>query len=504
LHIGGARTALYNYLLAQQAGGRFILRIEDTDQKRSDPRYQAELMAGLAWLGLAWDEGPDIGGPNAPYNQVARREIYAQHAEQLIATGHAYPCFCSLQRLQGVRETQQRRKQPPRYDGLCRAIPAAEAAARRAAGAPHVIRFKSPLEGTTTVRDHLRGEITVDNRNVDDYILVKSDGLALYHLAAMVDDHLMGVTHVIRGDEWLASLPLHSLIYRAFGWNEPEWCHLSVFLKPSGKGKMSKRDLSSEQSIFVLGLRDLGYIPEAIVNWVVLMGWSLDDKTEVFTLEDLVKGFSLDRLNPSPAAVNFEKLDHYNGLHIRRLAVDDLAARLEPFFERAGLAPGEHGDLLRRVAPLVQERIVTLDDAVDMAGFFFRGEVSPDPAGLVAKGLTPGMSLAALRRAREVLAGMSGFDHGTTEPTLRALAEALGLKAGQLFGILRVAVTGQSVATPLFETMEIIGRETVLQRLDRAEALLAELDGVFAMRPPIPPSGTQAAGDPAERGASSR
>jgi glutamyl-tRNA synthetase len=404
---------------------------------------------------------------------LARKAIYQEHAEQLVALGRAYPCFCSPQRLQQVREMQQKRKQPPRYDGLCRAIPPAEAAARRQAGEPHVIRFKSPQDGSTTVRDLLRGDITVENRNIDDYILVKSDGLALYHLAAMVDDRLMGITHVLRSDEWLASLPLHALIYRAFGWQEPVWCHLSVFLKPSGKGKMSKRDVSSEQSIFVLGLRDLGYLPEAVVNWIALMGWSLDDKTEFFTMEDLVAGFSLERLNPSPAAVNFDKLDHYAGLHIRHLPLPDLAARVRPFLERAGLHPDEA--TLLRIAPLIQERIVTLDDAVAMAGFFFREEIEPDPAALVPKCMTAEASLAALLRARETLTGLPGLDHATTEPALRALAEELGLKPGQLFGILRVATTGQTVATPLFETMEIVGREAVLARLDRAAQLLRNI-----------------------------
>jgi glutamyl-tRNA synthetase len=475
LHIGGARTALYNYLLARQTGGQFLLRIEDTDQKRSDPKYQDEIIEGLAWLGMQWDEGPDVGGPHAPYNQLARKAIYQEYAEQLVAAGHAYPCFCTPQRLRQVRELQQKRKQPPRYDGLCRAIPPAEAAARRAAGESYVIRFKSPQSGSTTARDLLRGEITVENQNIDDYILVKSDGLALYHLAAMVDDHLMGITHVIRSDEWLASLPLHALIYRAFGWEEPVWCHLSVFLKPSGKGKMSKRDVTSEQSIFLLGLRDLGYLPEAVVNWIALMGWSLDDRTEFFNMDDLIAGFSLERLNPSPAAVNYDKLDHYAGLHIRSLTVPDLAARVRPFLERAGLQPDEA--TLLRVAPLIQERIVTLDDAVMMAGFFFRDEVSPEPKALVAKGLTAEQSLAALERARALLASLPGFEHATTEPPMRALAEELGLKAGQLFGILRVAVTGQTVATPLFETMAIVGREKVLERIDRALALLNSIAG---------------------------
>ncbi|MBI3361519.1 MAG: glutamate--tRNA ligase [Chloroflexi bacterium] len=416
-HIGGARTALYNFLLARQTGGQFILRIEDTDQKRSDPKYQAEIMEALAWLGIRWDEGPEVGGPHAPYNQLARRAIYQEHAEQLIASGHAYACFCTPQRLQQVRESHQKLRQQPHYDGTCRAVPPAEAAARREAE-PHVIRFKTPKEGSTTVHDHLRGDITIDNRNIDDYILVKSDGLALYHLAAMVDDHMMGITHVIRGDEWLPSLPLHALIYRASGWTEPVWCHLSVFLKPSGKGKMSKRDVNSEQSIFVLGLRDLGYTPDAILNWIALMGWSYDDKAEFFTLDDLIAKFSLDSLNP------------------------------------------------------IQGRTVTLDDVVQMAGFFFRDDISPAPPDLLPKGLTPETALTALDRSREILASLPNFDHSTTEPAMRALADELGLKPGQLFGLLRAAVTGQTVSPPLFETMEVVGKRRTLARLSQAMGLL--------------------------------
>jgi glutamyl-tRNA synthetase len=276
-----------------------------------------------------------------------------------------------------MRKEAAAHKLPPRYDGTCRRLDPAEAARRVASGEKHVIRFRMPREGSITVRDRLRGAITVENRQLDDYIIVKSDGLALYHLAAMVDDHLMEITHVIRGSEWLPTFPLHAHIIRALGWKEPEFVHLSLFLRPSGKGKMSKRESADVAkdgySIFVKDLKDLGYTPEGVVNWIALMGWSLDDRTEFFTLADLVKCFSLERLNPSPAAINFTKLDHFNGLHIRTLRADELARRVRPHLERAGLTVD--GERLLQVVPLIRERMVTLDDASRWA-FFFREDVA--------------------------------------------------------------------------------------------------------------------------------
>jgi glutamyl-tRNA synthetase len=467
-HIGGARTALYNFLLARQTGGQFILRIEDTDRKRNTPEALDDLKEALRWLGIHWDEGPDIGGPHAPYIQTERKQIYLDHAQQLMDRGHAYRCFCTPERLQQMRQAQMARKETPRYDGLCRGLDPAEAQAR-ATGEPFTIRFKTPKDGTTTVHDYLRGDITVENRSIDDYILVKSDGYALYHLAAMVDDHLMGITHVFRGSEWLGTFPLHGLIIRAFGWQEPVWVHLSVFLKPSGKGKMSKRDVTSEQSIFVLGLRDLGYVPEAVNNWIALMGASFGAEETLLATDELVERFSLDHLTPAPARVNFEKLDHFNGLYLRRLDPADLAQRLKPFLERAGLSPDDA--LLRQVAPLVQERIVTLDDVVDMAGFFFRPAPRPAAAELLPKGLAPEQAASAIQQARALLEALpeAGWhDHAALEAPLRALAERLGLKPGLLFGLLRVAVTGQSVSPPLFETMTVVGRAETLARLASA------------------------------------
>ena len=477
LHLGGARTALYDYLLAKQTGGQFILRLEDTDRKRYVPGAEDELKHGLRWLGIPWDEGIEVGGPHAPYRQSERKEIYLDHARWLIEHDFAYYCFCTPQRLEQVRQEQMKNKQPVRYDGLCRRLDPAEAERRAAAGEPHVIRFKMPEEGSITAHDRLRGDITVENRNLDDYIIVKSDGLALYHLAAMVDDHLMGVTHVIRGSEWLSTFPLHVHIIRAFGWEEPVWVHLSLFLKPSGKGKMSKRESASLMqdgySTYISDLEDLGYLPEAVVNWIALMGWSYDDRAEFFTLPDLVEKFSLDHLNPAPAAINFTKLDHFNGLHIRSLAVEDLANRIRPFFEKAGLAVTD--EKLRQIAPLLQERIATLDEALPMGGFFFHDEISPIPEELVGKKLTPAQSAEAARQALEILEGLPEFTHESAEQPLRDLAERLGLSAGQLFGVLRVAVTGQTVSPPLFESMAVIGREKVLQRIRDAIRVLENM-----------------------------
>lgn len=485
LHLGGARTALYDYLLAQKTGGQFILRIEDTDQKRFVPGAEEDLMRGLRWLGLHWDEGPDVGGPYGPYRQSERKEIYQKYARQLIADGKAYYCFCSPEHLVQVREGQQRRKEAPHYDGTCRKLSIEEAEERVRNGEKHVVRFKMPQEGSTTVKDLLRGDITIENRTMDDYIIVKSDGLALYHLAAPVDDHLMKITHVIRGSEWLPTFPLHCMIHRAFGWQEPTWVHLSVFLKPSGKGKMSKREsadlLKDGHSIFIKDMEGLGYIPEGLINWITLMGWSFDDHTEVFSLQELVEKFSMDRLNPSPAAINFTKLDHFNGLHIRGLAGSDLAQRLLPYFQAAGL--NADIETLQKITPIIQERMVTLDEAVELAGFFFRAEVNPKPEDLIAKKMSASESLVIARKALEILSLLPEITHNLAEPSMRELVERSGLSAGQVFGIVRSAVTGQLVSPPLFESMEIIGKEKVVERMSKAVKTLEELSKMETPNP---------------------
>ncbi len=473
-HIGGARTALYDFLLARQTGGQFILRIEDTDRKRFDPSAEQELMDSLRWLGIEWDEGPDVGGSCGPYRQSERTDIYVQHAHELVERGHAYFCFCSPKRLGQMRQEMRKQKLPPRYDGTCRQLDPAEALRRVRTGESHVVRFKTPVEGTTTAVDLLRGPITVDNSALDDYILLKSDGLPVYHLAAMVDDHLMGITHVLRGSEWLPTFPLHVLIFRAFGWEEPVWVHLSVFLNPSGKGKLSKRQAIDPKSgvtaIYVLDLKDLAYLPEAVNNWIALMGWSYDDHTELFSMQHLTDKFSLEKLSPSPAAVNYSKLDHFNGVYIRDLPTDELASRIRPYFTSAGLEAGE--DQLLAIAPLIRERIRTLDEAVSIAGFFFREDVEPDPTSLLGKNMDAAQSAQAARRSHDVIAAQSSMDPAILEPALRNLAEELEVTAGQLFGILRIAVTGQKVSPPLIESMQVVGQPKVLERITNAIELL--------------------------------
>jgi len=477
MHLGSARTALYNFLLARKMGGQFVLRIEDTDQKRFVPGAEQELIDGLRWLGLNYDEGPDIGGPYAPYRQTDRHAIYQEHAHKLVEAGKAFPCFCSMERLEQVRQEQQKNKITTHYDGFCRDIAPEEAARRIAAGEKHVIRFKMPREGFTSANDLLRGPITIENRVLDDSVLMKSDGWPTYHLAAMVDDHLMKITHVFRSSEWLGTFPLHVNIIRAFGWEEPVWIHLSVFLKPSGKGKMSKREsaeaLKDGYSIFVKDMVDLGFTPEGLLNWAALMGWGAGETEDVLTLNEMIEKFDIKRLTASPAAINFAKLDYFNGEHIRRLKLDDLAARLKPYLVAAGL-PVDDATLLK-IVPIIRERLVTLDDCLAFAAWFFKETVEVDPAALVAKNLDAAQSAAVARKIFAVLSALPDVSHAIVESPMRQLITDLGLSPNQVFGILRVAVTGQSVSPPLFESMEIVGKEKVLQRLGQAIELLETL-----------------------------
>jgi glutamyl-tRNA synthetase len=476
MHLGTARTALYCYLLAKKTGGQFLLRIEDTDLSRTVPGAEQEIMDGLRWLGLQYDEGPDVGGAYGPYRQTDRREIYQAHAKILVDGGHAYPCFCAPDRLEKVRQEQMKRKENPRYDGTCRNLDPEESARRIASGEKYIIRFKMPQEGVTVAHDHLRGDIVTENKQLNDYVLLKTDGLPTYHLAAMVDDHEMGITHVIRGSEWLGTFPLHVNVVRAFGWDEPIWIHLSVFLKPSGKGKMSKRDTATAMkdgySIFVKDMGELGFTPEGVLNWCALMGWGVAED-DVMTLDQMVERFSIDSLTPSPAAVNFQKLDHFNATHIRLFTTEDLAARLKPYFTREGFNVDD--EVLLKIIPLIRERLVTLDDCIPFGGFFFKDDVAPAPEDLVAKGLDAKQSVEVARRAYEILAAQPDISHEKCELPLRAYVEESGLSANQVFGILRVAATGQKVSPPLFESMEIIGREKCLQRIQNAIGVLERM-----------------------------
>jgi glutamyl-tRNA synthetase len=476
-HLANARNALFAYLVARQTSGQFILRLEDTDQKRFVPGSEEETVRSLEWLGLTPDESPFHGGKYGPYRQTERREIYQKYAQTLVDKGHAYPCFCTPERLDQMRKEQEARKvDRVRYDGLCRRLDPETAAQRIAAGEKYVIRFKMPYEGTTIAHDHVRGDIVTENKYLDDYVLLKSDGLPTYHLGALADDHDMQITHVIRSAEWLPTFPLHVQIIRAFGWEEPIWAHPSIFLKPSGKGKMSKRDkaavMESGHSIFVDDLQGLGYIPEGVLNWIALMGWGVAEE-DVMTLEEMIRRFSIDHLTPSPAAINFQKLDHFNGTHIRLLRIEDLARRIKPYLTDAGFEVED--DTLLKVAPLIRERLVTLDDSIPFAGFFFKETIEPNPEELVAKGLDAKQSAEVARKSHDILAVLPDLSHQTAEPPMREFVEQSGLSASQVFGILRVAVTGQKVSPPLFESMEIIGKEKVLERLQNAIGILERM-----------------------------
>jgi glutamyl-tRNA synthetase len=473
VHLGSARTALFDYLIAQQTGGQFILRIEDTDRKRLVEGAEQELIESLKWLGIHYDEGPDVGGPFGPYRQSERKEIYLKYANELIEMDKAYPCFCSTERLSQVRQEKQNQKQLPHYDGLCRRLSKQEAQERMKAGESYVIRFKSPKEGSTIVKDLLRGEIEFENKNLDDFILVKTDGWALYHLAAIVDDYLMKITHVIRGSEWLPTSPLHSLIWKAFSWEEPVWVHLSVFLKPSGKGKMSKREaaqLSQDgYSIFIKDLKELGYLPGAVNNWIALMGWSYDDHTEYFTMQDLIEKFSLEKLNPSPAAINFSKLDHFNKLHIKALSNRELAEKVKPYFEARGI----HANLemLSELSPVINERLVTLDDAVDFCAFIFLDEIEISKESLLIKDKSVSDVYKIADDAYHILDGVESWDVPSLEGMLKGYMEKQGLTPQGFYGFLREAISGQRVTPPLFESMAVLGREKTLERILSVKAL---------------------------------
>ena len=475
-HIGNIHTAFFNWLFARHASGSFILRIEDTDQDRVVAGSLAAIYESLRWLGMDWDEGPEIGGPFGPYFQSERLPIYRQFADQLMASGHAYRCFCTQERLAELRAAQEARKEPPRYDQLCRTIPPVEAERRIAAGEPYVIRLAVPNTGETTFHDLFRGDITFQNALIDDQVLIKSDGWPTYHLANVVDDHLMEITHVLRGDEWISSTPKHVLLNRFLGWQSPLFGHFPILLTMN-RAKLSKRRGAPD----ILDLRAKGYLSEAVINFMALLGWAPEGKNEILSREALIQQFTLERVGATPSIYNPEKLDWMNGYYIRQLAPSDLARRLLPFYHAADLipepAPPDLVNLVERLVPLIQERIKTLADAPGLTDFFFRDDLVYEPALLIGKGWTREESLAALGQARDRIARFAlppaEFEAEAVETALRELADQMQVKTGQFFGILRVAVTGQTVAPPLFQTMAVLGLDRTLQRLAQAISVLA-------------------------------
>jgi glutamyl-tRNA synthetase len=461
-HVGNIRTALFNWLFTRHYGGKFILRIEDTDRARVVEGALESILDSMRWLGMDWDEGPDVGGEYGPYFQSERSGLYQPIADQLIKDGRAYYCYCSPERLKEMREEQARRKQPPGYDRTCRDLSNEE----RSQGINPVIRFKIPLEGQTSFHDLIRGDVTVNNSTLDDFVLLKSDGYPTYHLASIVDDNAMRISHVLRADEWLASTPRHVLLYEALGYEPPQFIHLPMILGPD-HAKLSKRHGATALTDY----QEQGYLPESIVNFLALLGWSLDDKTELFTIEELIHHFSVERLSKTGAIFNVEKLNWMNGVYMRNLSTEEFIGRAIPFLDK-GLPPEVERplplDYLRRILPLEHERAKTFSELPELVSFFFLGNLEYDANLLLVKKMTREKALEALTTARERLEALGSFDAPTTEELLRPLATELELKTGELFGTLRVAVTGRTAAPPLFETMEVLGRERCLERIDAA------------------------------------
>jgi len=457
------RTALFNYLFARRHGGRFILRIEDTDQKREVEGSVPTIMESLRWLGLAWDEGPDVGGPVGPYVQSDRQSRYAAVAEEAIARRVAYRCFCTPERLEEMRREQLARHQPPGYDRRCRNLAPEEVRARIAAGERWTVRQRVPDGETIVVQDLIHGTLRWESSKLQDHILLRSDGLPTYHLAHFADDHAMRISHIVRGDDWLPSLPLHALLWAGMGVAMPPTAHTPQVLGPDRK-RLSKRHGAAS----MLEYRDHGYLPEAMVNFLAFLGWSPGTEEEIFSLGALVERFSFDRVAPSPAIFNVARLGWLNGHWIRSLPDAELAARIRAFLPLARNAP------LEPYLPLVRERMERLTDAAPLLAFFF--EEPEYPASLlVPDGRSPSEAAAVLSAARAALEPADPLEPAQAERALRGVAEALGWKAGDVFLVLRVALTGRRVTPPLLESLPLLGRARVLERLGRAEARCEEL-----------------------------
>ncbi len=472
-HVGNIRTALFAWLFARHHGGIFIVRIEDTDVARRVEGAVESILDSLRWLGLDWDEGPEVGGKYGPYFQSQRLELYHQAARRLISQGDAYQCYCSPQRLDEMRKEQARRKQPPGYDRFCRDLTESERAQQEAEGITPVVRFRMPLDGQTWFTDLIWGDVTFENTTLDDFVLLKSDGYPTYHLANVVDDHEMKITHVIRAEEWLSSTPRHVLLYRALGYEIPRFAHQPMLLG-TDRSKLSKRHGSVSMNEF----REQGYLPEAMLNFLALLGWSLDDKTEIMSRQELIDKFSLDRIGRNAAIFNREKLDWMNGLYLRGLSLEEFTRQALPFLEKGLPVAVERPlsrDYVKRMMPLIQERAKTLAEVPELVEFFFVEELDYDPNLLIGKKMDKKATAGALEAARAKLGELKAFDEASLEAVLRPLAEELGLKTGQLFGALRVATTGRTAAPPLFQTMAVLGRERCLRRIDAALARLSSL-----------------------------
>ena len=464
-HVGNMRSALFAWLLARHYGGRFIVRIEDTDVARKVEGAVEAILDSLRWLGLDWDEGP--------YFQSQRLELYREAARRLVTQRDAYHCYCSPQRLAEMRAEQVRRKQPPGYDRRCRELSQEERDKKEAEGITPVVRFKTPLEGQTRFGDLIWGKVVFENSTIDDFVLLKSDGYPTYHLANVVDDHQMEITHVLRAEEWLSSTPRHMLLYQALGLEPPQFAHLPMLLG-ADRAKLSKR----HGAVSVAEYREQGYLPEAMVNFLALLGWSLDDKTEILSRQELIDNFSLERVSRTPAIFNRDKLNWMNGVYIRSLTADEFYEAVEPYLmmdKAAGEAVISDEKYVRNILPLIQERARTLAEVAELTQFFFVSELAYNADLLISKDMSRESAAEALKTAQQRLEQLKVFDAESLEAVLRPLAVDLGLKTGQLFGTLRVAVTGRTAAPPLFQTMAVLGKEQCLKRIGVALDRLCRL-----------------------------
>jgi glutamyl-tRNA synthetase len=468
-HVGTAYIALFNYAFARHSGGSFILRIEDTDRERYTPGSEEAILAALRWLGLEWDEGPDVGGPNGPYRQSERSAIYREHVELLLDSGKAYRCFCTRERLEGVRKQQMAAKASfLGYDGHCRGLDRAQAQRRAAAGEAHVVRLAVPRgEGATTVvADQLRGDVSFSHAEIDDQVLMKSDGFPTYHLANVVDDHLMGVTHVIRGEEWLSSTPKHVLLYAAFGWEPPQWHHLGL-LRNADKSKLSKR----KNPVSIIHYKELGFLPSTFLNFLATLGFSMGDDRERFTLQEMVEAFDWAKVSPGGPVFDSRKLEAFNADDIRALSPKALYEHVMAHVLRP--------ERLEAMLGLAHERLTRLDDFVPYVSFFFGASLDYTSVlpQLRIKGRTHAQSAAVLRAFVEEIekdTQARGFTAAGLEAFARGFSERQGWKAKELFTLLRIAITGRTAAPPLFDTMALVGKDRARMRLrDLVEMLQA-------------------------------
>ncbi len=460
-HIGTAYIALFNYAFARRHGGDFLLRIEDTDQARSTASSEQAILEALRWIGLTWDEGPDVGGAKGPYRQSERTAIYRENVQQLVVAGHAYPCFCSSERLQELRASQEAEKRSIGYDGRCAGLAQQEAQARVEAGESHVIRLRTPKEGTCSFVDVFRGEIRIDWSTIDDQILLKADGFPTYHLANVVDDHLMDITHVIRGEEWISSTPKHVLLYKAFGWEPPVFAHLPLLRNPD-KSKLSKR----KNPTGILYYRKAGFLPEALRNFLGLMAYRPEGDLEVFDLETMVAGFDLEKVSLGAPIFDVQKLKAFNGHYIRELSSEALLARMKGWML--------NDQTLLPIVAMAQPRLETLADFIPISSYLFADRLEWDTAAIVQALDPPERVPELIQIAQWELETEPLWNAAAIRAVFSRMADIEQLKLKQLLRIFFLVVSGRSVALPLFETMELLGRDLCVRRLQDVQTLLQE------------------------------